>query len=1249
MIKIACTEINNLGTVIAVSKPYPLYLSDLLPDLGLNLLEFGDKETRILLKNFIDLIFSNDCPIEIELELKSTPIQLTAHCIDEKKAFIYWKSLKPNLRPAEPAYHDWGFNELILQEKLNDEFLRREDAVRRFTDNLPLVVFEINLFTDGRFEFGFVNKEMQTFFPGFNREAVNANNSLMFVRVHPDDKEMLFNSIKKCFDMHTWDVEYRIIENGGIRWVKGYGRPEVGSDGKTITVCCYLQDITEKKKILEELELVDFSFRRSATPMIFIKADGSFLDFNEAAYKLLGYTKEEFKELRVPQINPNYNDDSWQNRWELLRKRRAFTFTTQLKKKDGRLVNVEAGANVIEFSEIEVNCAVITDVTEKKKIEERLNLVDFVFKKSNVSIIIAREDSTFYDFNEAALELHGYTADEMAEMRVGNLVVGYKTEEWQPAYADVWAYLKSNKTFETTVQHRKKDGTIIDVEIRANYITYGDLELNCSFIIDITDKKKAQEEVKRSNQRYEYATLATHDVIWETDLIEDTLYLGSNFTTVFGHKTTGIEPGPDNIWRNNIHPDDRQRVIGREASVIEGNGNSWESEYRLRKADGEYAVVLDRGFALRDDKGKVIRLIGAMQDITEKKKIEEELRRSNERYECATIATSDVVWEHDLRTNLLYYSNNFTAVFGHELPAHWIVQGDMNNVWWSNIHPDDFERAVQFEKQVLDSDGAKWESEYRLRKADGSYALVLDRGFAVKDENGKVIRWIGAMQDITEKRKIEEDLTKSNQRYEYATLATSDVVWETDLIENTIFISKNFTSIFGHEIGGIMPIKNSIWRQYVHQDDLLNVLKSEAEVIKWNGDKWECEYRFKKADGNYAVVLDRSFALKDENGKVVKMIGAMQDITLKKQEEERIKLFETVIENTTEAVIIREAKKLESGGFPILYVNEAFEEMTGFSLDEIKGKSLKFLSGTLTDEHERNKLRDAMNLLKPAKMEVINYKKNGEQFWANISVFPVTDKSGTITHWVSIQRDVTERRKAEGEREQLIHELIHNNKELKQFGYITTHNLRAPLTNLLSVCRLIDTSKIEDLRTQRLVDGFTQSTALLHETLNDLINILIIKENRNLPTVKLNFEDIFNNVKASISNTISNAKAEIKVDFSEVESIKFSKTYLESIFLNLLTNSIKYAHPERVLKVGIRTLKGEDGKIKLIFSDNAIGMDMKRVKDRIFGLYQRFHNNPDSKGIGLYLIHSQITALGGTIEVESEVNVGTTFTITFKS
>ncbi len=122
----------------------------------------------------------------------------------------------------------------------------------------------------------------------------------------------------------------------------------------------------------------------------------------------------------------------------------------------------------------------------------------------------------------------------------------------------------------------------------------------------------------------------------------------------------------------------------------------------------------------------------------------------------------------------------------------------------------------------------------------------------------------------------------------------------------------------------------------------------------------------------------------------------------------------------------------------------------------------------------------------------------------------------------------------------------------------------------------------------------------------------------------------------------------IKEDFSEAPSVIFSNAYMESVFLNLITNSLRYAHPQRYPLITIKTTNEDNGTTKLVYSDNGIGMNMERVKHKIFGLYQRFHNNAEGKGMGLYLIHSQITTLGGTIEVESEEGVGTTFTIIFK-
>jgi signal transduction histidine kinase len=122
----------------------------------------------------------------------------------------------------------------------------------------------------------------------------------------------------------------------------------------------------------------------------------------------------------------------------------------------------------------------------------------------------------------------------------------------------------------------------------------------------------------------------------------------------------------------------------------------------------------------------------------------------------------------------------------------------------------------------------------------------------------------------------------------------------------------------------------------------------------------------------------------------------------------------------------------------------------------------------------------------------------------------------------------------------------------------------------------------------------------------------------------------------------------IKFNFDEVSFLNTNKSYLESILLNLLKNSIKYNSPTRKLKINITANQMEDCVV-LIFNDNGIGIDLERNRDKIFGLYQRFHDYPDSKGLGLYLVKSQVETMGGTIGIESKVNIGTTFKLTFKN
>ena len=323
--------------------------------------------------------------------------------------------------------------------------------------------------------------------------------------------------------------------------------------------------------------------------------------------------------------------------------------------------------------------------------------------------------------------------------------------------------------------------------------------------------------------------------------------------------------------------------------------------------------------------------------------------------------------------------------------------------------------------------------------------------------------------------------------------------------------------------------------------------------------------------------------------------------------------------------------------------------MSGYQSEEIVGKSPNIFKGPKSDSSELRKLIKAIKNKEECSIETISYTKNKEEYWVRYSMIPIFNAENEVSHWISIQRDTTEEKKLEKEKEHLIRELTQNNKDLKQFSYITSHNLRSPLSNLTGLLNLIEDIPIENEELKEILNGFNKSTHLLNETINDLVKVIIIKDNPSIQKEEVLLNEVFENVFNQLSFQIELHKPIIKLNFEKVTVLNINKAYLESILLNLLTNSIKYRSKDRKLKITISANQTEDNIIILTFKDNGIGIDLERNRDKVFGLYQRFHNYPDSKGLGLYLVKSQVETMGGIISIESEVNSGTTFTITFKN
>ncbi|HJR99304.1 MAG TPA: PAS domain-containing sensor histidine kinase [Flavobacterium sp.] len=325
-------------------------------------------------------------------------------------------------------------------------------------------------------------------------------------------------------------------------------------------------------------------------------------------------------------------------------------------------------------------------------------------------------------------------------------------------------------------------------------------------------------------------------------------------------------------------------------------------------------------------------------------------------------------------------------------------------------------------------------------------------------------------------------------------------------------------------------------------------------------------------------------------------------------------------------------------------INPAVSKLLEYTEEELMARPINDFVYS-KDKEKTNTARNELRIRTPLfSFENRYLTKSGHVVWLLWTSIPVDDEKLIY----AVAKNITHKKELEFERKLHLKKLTEINNDFKQLSYSSIHDLRSPVNNISSILNLIDTDKIKDEETLELIGILKISTDNLKETFNDYIKILNSKKKLDIPLKTLDFNNTLNEVLISINALIQNSGATIDIDFSKANTVLFNKSYLKSIFLNMLTNSIKYAKPNTLPKISIRSEK-QNNSIQLIISDNGIGFDLEKVKDKVFGLHQTFNEHTDSNGIGLYLVHNYITSLGGQILLDSKINEGATFTISFNS
>ncbi|MDX2190084.1 MAG: PAS domain-containing sensor histidine kinase [Bacteroidota bacterium] len=362
--------------------------------------------------------------------------------------------------------------------------------------------------------------------------------------------------------------------------------------------------------------------------------------------------------------------------------------------------------------------------------------------------------------------------------------------------------------------------------------------------------------------------------------------------------------------------------------------------------------------------------------------------------------------------------------------------------------------------------------------------------------------------------------------------------------------------------------------------------------------------------------------------------------------------FELIVNNNPDIICRYNLDK------KIVFINDTIKKYSGKDPDFYIGKSIyEFGYSTefmLKIESALDKCISEKEMC-TIELDTTEGNMNGKCF--NINFVPIIEKRidyQEIVGVFSVSRDITaeklikkiEQNKLQ-EQKILSQRLIRKANKLQNFAYIVSHNLRSVTSNISMLLSIYYTLKTFEEK-EDIVNKINISVKRLNDTIHDLSETVKINQNINVELEELYFESIFNKVCASISSLISSTEAIIETDFKACEKIIYNKVYLESIFLNLLTNAIKYRNPKKNLFIKVETKK-KLGYSVLSFSDNGVGINLQKYGNKIFGLHKTFHGNQDARGVGLFITKNQIESLDGKISVKSKVDEGTTFIIYFKN
>ncbi len=746
------------------------------------------------------------------------------------------------------------------------------------------------------------------------------------------------------------------------------------------------------------------------------------------------------------------------------------------------------------------------------------------------------------------------------------------------------------------------------------------------------------------------------DGTWDWDIESGKITLSPRWLTKFGYQEGEITDFKN--WLSKVHPSDLPLALNTINDYLDGNINTYEAEIRFVLKSGEYIWILSRGLITqKSEEGKPLRFTGTHVDVNDKWLHQEKYQDTVRLLSKLLNSLNSGILVTDENRNIIYANQVYCDIYKLKKSPEEVIGSNLSegiqNRKLIYKNPEYFvertEELFHLKEQCLDEE---WEL------VDGR---VISRDYMPLslDVNFKGEIW--NLKDITEHKNVEKRFDKIRLFYECILNNISADVVVLDENYRFLFVSPYAIKdkdarawIIGKNDEEYLTYRNKPLSLATRRKEMYQTAAKEKEAIEWI-EKTD------QPDGTIKHSVRRIYPVINDKGTVDMFIGYGVNITNLIRAQEELKSSMDSFENAFHYSGIGMALIGLEGNW--VDVNTVLCQLLGYTKDELLGLHYIDISYPEDDEIDRDLV------VKLLKHEISTYSiekryltKDHKIILVSLTVSLVWNKDESPKFFIAQVVDITKRKELENElnRKNAVLEatktsLINKINQLEELSHIIAHNLRGPANNI----KLLSGSLMSNLSgehsdadevasnlftNEEIATLIQEGTEALMNSLDTLMEITQIKLNKDIPYNDCNMASVIKEVMSQMHSTIFELQATIEQDL-QVKIIRYPKAYLENILYNFISNSLKYCKPGIPPEIKIATKQVED-KVQISVKDNGLGIDLDLYRDRIFKLNQVFHEGYDSKGVGLYLIKTQIESLGGEVEVHSKVDVGSEFIVT---